>query len=104
MDRVRAHLNGGLNESPSQKEGKFAELMGALEGYLASMKALPKRKGNANLDEHGDDRGDSLNESPSQKEGKSSLFASPALDTASLNESPSQKEGKSISWIVSALT
>ena len=37
----------GLNESPSQKEGKFGRLSSlTFWGLLASMKALPKRKGN----------------------------------------------------------
>ena len=37
----------GLNESPSQKEGKSADA-GCMGGWClrASMKALPKRKGN----------------------------------------------------------
>ena len=38
-----------LNESPSKKEGKFRKLVaaGMLNFQNASMKALPKRKGNA---------------------------------------------------------
>ena len=40
-----------LNESPSQKEGKFAGRLGRLVlPQLASMKAPPKRKGNADFD------------------------------------------------------
>ena len=36
-----------LNESPSEKEGKFWVLYGSLPYiYSASMKAPPKRKGN----------------------------------------------------------
>ena len=37
----------GLNESPSQKEGKSGALVPSGRVGMASMKALPKRKGNA---------------------------------------------------------
>ena len=59
-----------LNESPSEKEGKSLCNAGtSTRCRYASMKALPKRKGN---DECPDDelRLSSLNESPSEKEGK----------------------------------
>ena len=36
----------GLNESPSQKEGKCLNATPPPLTYPASMKALPKRKGN----------------------------------------------------------
>ena len=36
----------GLNESPSEKEGKFLAIYPPPRIALASMKALPKRKGN----------------------------------------------------------
>ena len=36
----------GLNESPSEKEGKFGQIVGYARVSAASMKALPKRKGN----------------------------------------------------------
>ena len=36
----------GLNESPSEKEGKCGAARGAGGCLVASMKALPKRKGN----------------------------------------------------------
>ena len=36
----------GLNESPSQKEGKYEPLPAVQATSQASMKALPKRKGN----------------------------------------------------------
>ena len=61
---------GGLNESPSEKEGKFVQ-----DGDFKVS-------------------GVSLNESPSEKEGKSPADASPAGCSARLNESPSEKEGK----------
>ena len=35
-----------LNESPSQKEGKWVSRSSCLLGWSASMKALPRRKGN----------------------------------------------------------
>ena len=60
-----------LNESPSQKEGKY--LAKKLRKYCRCC---------------------SLNESPSQKEGKyiDAVFAK--ADSLGLNESPSKKEGK----------
>ena len=43
-----------LNESPSQKEGKFAGFCCVGSGEVkASMKALPKRKGNSFIDATG---------------------------------------------------
>ena len=62
----------GLNESPSQKEGKLVPLHAT-----------------------GGDTG-SLNESPSQKEGKYTPALSNRRQRSRLNESPSQKEGKSV--------
>ena len=61
----------GLNESPSQKEGKFGSEAWSRRFSSASMKALPRRKGNLACGggRYGGGRG--LNESPSQKEGKS---------------------------------
>ena len=60
----------GLNESPSEKEGKSAGFnFLPLLVVKASMKVPPKRKGNPQRVENND--GDSgLNESPSEKEGK----------------------------------
>ena len=60
-----------LNESPSQKEGKY--LAKKLRKYCRCC---------------------SLNESPSQKEGKFRVHKSLLWKFHSLNESPSQKEGK----------
>ena len=59
-----------LNESPSQKEGKFFRAALFLASPYASMKALPNRKGNLNLTQPRVYVGVRLNESPSQKEGK----------------------------------
>ena len=39
-------LSTRLNESPSEKEGKYPRFCGRLVEACASMKALPKRKGN----------------------------------------------------------
>ena len=38
-----------LNESPSEKEGKRGEFVDGHHGNIASMKALPKRKGNSGM-------------------------------------------------------
>ena len=44
---LSAKTMAGLNESPSEKEGKFQTGSGLnLSLHLASMKAPPKRKGN----------------------------------------------------------
>ena len=60
-----------LNESPSEKEGKYSRT-GQQQGQTPS-----------------------LNESPSEKEGKScALRVSTVNFVSSLNESPSEKEGK----------
>ena len=58
-----------LNESPSEKEGKFK---------AGALNRLKHR----------------LNESPSEKEGKLNRQALRHLLTSGLNESPSEKEGK----------
>ena len=60
-----------LNESPSEKEGKLSRLPSTRAETSASMKALPKRKGNSVVARISSSvlR---LNESPSEKEGKSS--------------------------------
>ena len=60
-----------LNESPSEKEGKylqrkrFRRIVGA-----PSMKVPPKRKGNAQPEPRKEKPVSALNESPSEKEGK----------------------------------
>ena len=83
-----------LNESPSEKEGKWARLLrvnGAVE--VASMKVPPKRKGNTGAPEV-PAKGCCLNESPSEKEGKSGTPYVRGAGHLRLNESPSEKEGK----------
>ncbi len=61
-----------LNESPSEKEGKFDDFF-FLDVAVPSpsMKVPPKRKGNAKRRARGFAFEDPLNESPSEKEGKS---------------------------------
>ena len=62
-----------LNESPSEKEGKFACKVTVDEFWkIASMKVPPKRKGNT-IGDGIHSRTGCLNESPSEKEGKSLL-------------------------------
>ena len=111
-----------LNESPSQKEGKYFCFHRHAHSVDASMKAPPKRKGNlrwlvracsANLtlnespsekegkfaaDLYGGGGNAPLNESPSEKEGKLPAHAPCHAEAGSLNESPSEKEGKCCSW------
>ena len=61
-----------LNESPSEKEGKWWSTGGGGSAAgAASMKVPPKRKGNAVGSWRMRPSRISLNESPSEKEGKS---------------------------------
>ncbi len=60
----------------------------------ASMKALPKRKGNVGVLIGVLILYLCLNESPSKKEGKFELSHTAANHILRLNESPSKKEGK----------
>ena len=62
--------NRGLNESPSEKEGKSADFRG--RGWHVQ----------------------GLNESPSEKEGKCDEVDGLGNPVQRLNESPSEKEGK----------
>ena len=94
---TRAVANRGhvcLNESPSEKEGKFRRGDLYYESLKASMKVPPKRKGNilAVIANAANTR--SLNESPSEKEGKSLDEGVRQIGFSGLNESPSEKEGK----------
>ena len=67
---VLAPTQAALNESPSEKEGKF-------DNQLRLLVVAP------------------LNESPSEKEGKFFKSRNIRNGTTTLNESPSEKEGKS---------
>ena len=84
-----------LNESPSEKEGKFVGLANRRVEHLdASMKALPKRKGNLSPRRTTRSINLCLNESPSEKEGKYKANNGQNNVGLGLNESPSEKEGK----------
>ena len=61
----------GLNESPSKKEGKCLINLDGRPHSCASMKAPPRRKGNALTSSKSSTASSCLNESPSKKEGKS---------------------------------
>ena len=62
-----------LNESPSEKEGKFFRAALFLASPNASMKVPPKRKGNTGALTLPGQSIIGLNESPSEKEGKFSV-------------------------------
>ena len=81
----------GLNESPSEKEGKCRNRFPVRLGESASMKVPPKRKGN--LHRGGYASGSmGLNESPSEKEGKCRLFdAGLSHGLASMKVPPKRK-------------
>ena len=59
-----------LNESPSEKEGKYSSLASGPKYDQSSMKVPPKRKGNGGGAHASRRFGELLNESPSEKEGK----------------------------------
>ena len=59
-----------LNESPSQKEGKCLSSALSHSSSTASMKALPRRKGNLRWLVRACSANLTLNESPSEQEGK----------------------------------
>ena len=85
---------GRLNESPSQEEGKFKQVRGAATGNHASMKALPKRKGNNPQQLLGRRRRlASMKPPPNRKENKRVHGGAP-VGRRCLNESPAQKERK----------
>ena len=69
-----------LNESPSEKEGKWLRGKPTAHARHPSMKVPPKRKGN----------------------GKSFVLSARLLWP--LNESPSEKEGKFALWAIAAIT
>ncbi len=72
MDNLAKGGGFSLNESPSEKEGKFKiRRAGAFKGS-PSMKVPPKRKGNL-PEPFPAPSSPALNESPSEKEGKSGM-------------------------------
>ena len=83
-----------LNESPSEKEGKLCRFRCLPSTQCASMKAPPKRKGNwmANA-QFANRRGASM-KAPPKRKGNPGRWSSTATSPARLNESPSEKEGK----------
>ena len=68
---------------------------------LASMKALPKRKGNSTNHPHPGEPTFRLNESPSEKEGKlATVFLLPCAQfLASMKALPKRKGNPAVSWV-----
>ena len=83
-----------LNKRLSEKEGKLTDVASKPQTVDASMKALPKRKGNSLRRLFSQSISSPLNESPSEKEGKCQPTGPAACHERPLNESPSEKEGK----------
>ena len=63
----------GLNESPSKKEGKLSQGIPLLYQSAASMKAPPKRKGNALTKEETLRIFDASMKAPPKRKGNSAL-------------------------------
>ena len=83
-----------LNESPSEKEGKCGPRR--LDGPIisASMKALPKRKGNVSTRTGMPRRVQASMKALPKRKGNKITPGSRRQIVFSLNESPSEKEGK----------
>ena len=83
-----------LNESPSEKEGKCGPRR--LDGPIisASMKALPKRKGNVSTRTGMPRRVQASMKALPKRKGNSRCKARSLPRSTGLNESPSEKEGK----------
>ena len=87
-------LVSSLNESPSEKEGKFRTLRTSEErSRRPSMKVPPKRKGNATSAGSSLPRCSPSMKVPPKRKGNK-LPAAPRRRGRPLNESPSEKEGK----------
>ena len=86
-----AEADASMKALPKRKGNLSADLIAV--GLRASMKALPKRKGNDEGDNAPDDERFSLNESPSQKEGKFGLFRNQFIrrNKASMKALPKRK-------------
>ncbi len=82
-----------LNESPSEKEGKYSASLVEL-GFSALNESPSEKEGKSPPETEAPDLTKSLNESPSEKEGKSKMGFKGSLRISPLNESPSEKEGK----------
>ena len=84
-----------LNESPSEKEGKSRVAEWVEPFSNASMKALPKRKGNTLRQDCRSSRGYASMKALPKRKGNFNQHSRALLEMRSLNESPSEKEGKS---------
>ena len=93
--RVPLSAITGLNESPSEKEGKC--IMRKLKTVLsdASMKALPKRKGNPPATTTKQNATPASMKALPKRKGNIEKLLEYVGIIHSLNESPSEKEGKS---------
>ena len=85
-----------LNESPSEKEGKYSRRAPRRNRRTQpSMKVPPKRKGNPYPNRRaGTCRGPSMKVPPKRKGNARLLVTQRAAVNEALNESPSEKEGK----------
>ena len=91
---LEAHLTGASMKALPKRKGNYFEPGFFRFVFSASMKALPKRKGNTDQFDLNPSL-KCLNESPSEKEGKSKTVTNAQLEEMKrLNESPSEKEGK----------
>ena len=87
----------GLNESPSEKEGKSWQKTAANKtAREASMKVPPKRKGNTESASRKPPQFWSLNESPSEKEGKCRRAKFPLHIHAASMKVPPKRKGNSV--------
>ena len=94
---TRAVANRGhvcLNESPSEKEGKFRRGDLYYESLKASMKVPPKRKGNCSLLNGSTAQAAASMKVPPKRKGNFRGEFRGVLRIVRLNESPSEKEGK----------
>ena len=87
-----------LNESPSQKEGKYFCFHRHAHSVDASMKAPPKRKGNLRWLVRACSANLTLNESPSEKEGKLLLRSSYSVIEYPSMKVPPKRKGNSVVW------
>ena len=95
-EATRAVLISSLNESPSEKEGKYPHQQNE-DRERESLNESPSEKEGKflRIDVEYRSINGGLNESPSEKEGKSTHPTRESGSNSGLNESPSEKEGKS---------
>ena len=85
-----------LNESPSEKEGKYTpKKIQTCTRHPASMKVPPKRKGNLNECPEAFAKSHRLNESPSEKEGKSRAIKVKLPSSRASMKAPPKRKGNS---------